>query len=475
MPFGITIPGVDETPLMRKVAYEPEIIIKCATCGCKFEFKVDLKEWIFSTDSINSFYVYRMPIMKAASFSLITFAMPPIFYSRIDADIQRNIFPDIRIRFNLANMEKRVSQTSFEKLPAGITLTGKVIHALPRTHFTSQTKIVPVSLYVCQTVIHQMMLGNSFNKIFENITAYNALKKFESKMESRYGKESIKFDHMTVSENMSDYKYENILIKSANDLTVPSVIHTTYKPINHYSYYFFDDFDPCCGVPVVGRLRDLSKPLGETWNIFEDKEKYDVARTLRSKGKVHIGDRQEGFRPKFNDASTYIRNSKSEIRARKDAKEVEVIQTPPQHEKGNVYDRLQVRPVLNNLSQTKTTEKKSNKHASYYTPDSLDFAKTRNDNFYAFLKNITDAIYKFEAYEVNIDAIQLYRKYTLDQTDLKSFYVPINIINIFSRINPHETPVNHTAQFQTIKYPGSPVVWTPPPPQIIPSPRIPGI
>lgn len=451
----------DTSPLMRKIAYEPEVIVKCATCGCKFEFRIDLKEWIFSTNAINSFYVYRMPIMKIASFSLITFAMPPIFYSRIDEDIQKNNFPDIRIVFNLADMTQPVNNKSYKKLPAGITYTGKVIHALPRTHFTSQTKIVPVSLYVSQTIIHQMMLGNSYNKILENISAYGALKKFEGAMIERYGKENIKFDHMTTSTN--SYVYENILIKSANDITVPAVIHTTYKPLNNYSYYFFDDFDACCGTPVVGRLRDLSKPLGETWKIFEDKDKYDIARTLRSKGKVHIADRQEGFRPKFSDASTYVRNSKYEIEVNKKAKKVEVTQIPAQGVQGLIYDRKEKRPITNKISQLKKVEKSSNRHASYYTPDKIAYAKQRNDNFYAFLKNITDAIYKFEAYEVHFDAIQLYRKYTLDQTDLKSFYVPINIINIFSRINPHETPVTHTAQFQTIKYPGRPVKYTPPP------------
>ena len=271
--------------LMRKIAYEPEIIVKGAKCTTQFEYKIELDCWMFATNAMNSFYVFRMPIMKAASFSLVTFAMPPEFYAKIDADLQKGLFPDIRIMFNLADLTKPIDNKSFEKLPAGVTYTGRVIHALPRTQFTSQTKIVPVSLYIAQTTIHQMMLGNSFNKIFNDVSAYDALKKFEGGMQSRFGKNAIKFDHLLVEKNKSKHKYENILIKSANDLTIPSVLHTTYKPINHYSYYFFDDFDTSSGVPVVGRLRDLSEPLGDPWNIFEDEDKYDIARTLRSKVK----------------------------------------------------------------------------------------------------------------------------------------------------------------------------------------------
>lgn len=445
--------SMDSSQLMRKIAYEPEIIIKGAKCTSQFEYKIDLDCWLFATNAMNSFYVFRMPIMKAASFSLITFAMPPDFYAKIDADLQRNLFPEIRIMFNLADLTKPIDNKSFEKLPAGITYTGRVIHALPRTHFTSQTKIVPVSLYVAQTVIHQMMLGNSFNKILNDITAYNALKKFEKGMQDRFGKPALDFNHLLVEKNKSKYAYENILIKSANDLTIPSVIHTTYKPINHYSYYFFDDFDSSSKSQVVGRLRDLSEPLGEPWNIFEDEDKYDIARTLRTKGKVHIADRLEGFRPDFDKASTYVRNSKSQIRVHKTQDKVPIIQTSTKAEKGYIYDVKNARETTNNIAQLKEISGDSNKHASYYTPDDLSLAKTRNDNFYAFLKDLTDAVYKFEVYESHIDAIQFYRKYTFDQTDLKSYYVPINIINIFSRINPHETPVSHTAQFQTIKYP----------------------
>ena len=132
---------------------------------------------------------------------------------------------------------------------------------------------------------------------------------------------------------------------------------------------------------------------------------------------------------------------------------VPITQTSVKTEKGYIYDAKNARETKNSITQLKETKGDSNQHASYYTPDDLSFAKTRNNNFYAFLKSLTDAIYKFEVFESHIDAIQFYRKYTFDQTDLKSYYVPINIVNVFSRINPHETPVSHTAQFQTIKYP----------------------
>lgn len=445
--------SMDSSQLMRKIAYEPEVIVKGAKCTSQFEYKIDLEAWMFGTNAINSFYVFRMPIMKAASFSLITFAMPPDFYAKIDADLQQNLFPEIRVMFNLADLTKPIDNKSFEKLPAGITYTGRIIHALPRTHFTSQSKIVPVSLYIAQTVIHQMMLGNSFNKILNDITAYEALKKFEDGMQKRFGKPAISYDHLIVEKNKSKHAYENILMKSANDLTIPSVIHTTYKPLNNFSYYFFDDFDSSSKTPVIGRLRDLSEPLGEPWNIFEDEDKYDIARTLRTKGKVHIADRQEGFRPDFDKAATFIRNSKSEFKMNKNAEKIQVTQPSIQAEKGYIYDAKNARETTNNIAQLKETSSDSNRHASYYTPDDLSMAKVRNNNFYSFLKDLTDAVYKFEVYESHIDAIQFYRKYTLDQTDLKSYYVPINIVNVFSRINPHETPVSHTAQFQTIKYP----------------------
>lgn len=459
-PFGSS----GDSPLLRKVAYEPEIIIKCPTCS-KFEWLIDVNKWIFATNHMNSFFVYRMPIIKSASFSLLTLALPPQFYAKINEDLQKGVFPDVRIVFNLADMTCPVSNESYKKLPAGITYTAKVMHAVPRTHMTSQSKVVPVSLYLAHVIIHSMMLGNSFNKIYNNITAMNALKKFEAGMTERFAP-NIEFKKLIGETN--SFAYDNILLKSDNDLNIPTVIQTTYKPINTFSYYFFDDFDSCCGKSVVGRLHDLSEPRGEKWKIFEDEDKYDISRTLRFKGQVHIDDKQEAFRKNFSDSSTYTRNNKSEIKVAKNNKRAEITNISVNGEKGYIYDAKQKREVLNKISQMKREKKSNYKHNSYYTPDKLTFDKPRNDNFYKFLNTLTQSIYKFEVYESHIDAIQFYRQYTLDQTDLKSFYVPIQIVNVFSRINPHETPVSHTAQFQTIKYPGKK-----PPPMPNPKPPTP--
>lgn len=445
--------NTDDSQLIRKIAYEPEVIVKGANCSRSFEYELDPDCWMFATNAINSFYVYRMPIMKIASFTMITFTMPPDYFGKIEQDIQNNLFPDIRIQFNLADLSKPIDNKSFEKLPAGITYNGKVIHAIPRTHFTSQTKMVPVTLYMAQTIVHNMLYGNSFNKIYENISAYDALKNFEGGMTKRYKSENIGFDHRLSEHN--DFKYENILLKSANDITIPAVIHTTYKPVNKFTYYFFDDFDHSPqSKPVMGRFHDLTthSPY-EPWHIWEDENLYDVARSLRFKGKVHISDRQEGFKP-FGESSTYVRDNQSKIVFNKNKGTEEILTLSPKPESGYVYDRKQTRETLNQQPQLKTTQGDSHKHISIYTPDNLSFAATRNDNFMNFLENITEAVFKYELFESHIDVIQLYRKYTLDSTDLRSYYVPINIVNIFSRINPHETPVSHTAQFQTIKFPG---------------------
>jgi hypothetical protein len=446
--------NTNESQLLRKIAYEPEVIVKSANCSRQFEFENDLDCWMFATNAINSFYVYRMPIMKIASFSIVTFTMSPDYYFKIDADLQQNLFPDIRVQFNLADLDSPVDNKSFEKLPAGITFNGKVLHAVPRVGFTSQTKLVPVTLYLAQTIVYHMSYGNSFNKIYENITSYEALQNFERGMANRYGSNNIGFDHKLTEHN--DFKYENILLKSANDITIPSVLHTTYKPVNKFTYYFFDDFDHSPkSKPVMGRFYDLtSHDQYEAWNIFEDENLYDISRSLRFKGKVQIADRQESFKP-FNESSTYVRDNKSKIEFNKNDSSEEIPALSPNPETGYVYDRKQTRETLNQKSQLIKKQGDSHKHISVYTPDNISFAQVRNNNFMNFLKNVTESIYKYELFESHIDAIQLYRKYTFDQTDLRSYYIPINIINVFSRINPHETPVSHTSQFQTIKFPAS--------------------
>lgn len=421
---------------MRKVSYEPKI--KVYVDG----------QLIFETDYLNSLYVYRMPFIKSASFSVITFPIGPKQYADIDEALKKGKFPTIITTFNLSNMDRRRGKQGFAKLSAGMEYACNIIHALPRTNMTSQSKVVPVTFYIAQLYIHSMSIGNSFNKIFEDIKSYDALLKFEDAMKERFNGQ---IQYRKIVKNHNDYKYESILMKSATDITIPNIILNTYKPYNSLCYYFFDDFDSNKS-PVVGILHDVTSPGGEPWHIFEDDDKFDITRSLRFKGQIQLGDKLELLKRSLDNTSIYMRNKDSITYVKKESEMKSPVPTMNiETQEGTIFKDRKTK--LNKVTSFGTMPANSNQHASIYAPDSFNDALSRYDTLKKFIDNTSEAIYKFEVFETHIDAIQFYRKYTFDQTDLRSYYVPINIVNVFSRVDPHQTPVSHTAQFQCIKYP----------------------
>lgn len=423
--------------LMPRVVYEPyvEIIVDG-----------DIK---FETKFINSLYVYRMPIIKSASFALLTLPLPVGSFNDFEDVLLSGGFPEIKLKFNLADMDVKDPPHSFKKLEAGVEFYYSVMHMTTRSNFSTTSEIAPVSFYLVQTFIHDLFLGNSFNRIFYDLSAYEALLEYEDFISDRFeGK--IEFKKILDTTAINEYKYKNILIKSANDLMIPHYLMSTYKISNSLNFYFFDDFDLVSTEPVVGFFVDFTKPTGEPWRIFEDDDKFDISRTLRSKGKIPLGDKIEMLRRSFDAASIHIKHPSGSTYHRKIKKEVLAPQLLVSNIIGNIHGR---RNVVTNVSKKDFKEKDTNQHITLYTPDNFENAINRYDRLKGFLREETEAIFKFEVYECHIDAIQFYRTYTLDQTNTKMFYNPISIVNIFSRINPHETIVNHTAQFQCISFP----------------------
>ena len=426
---------------LPQITYEPNITIK-----------IDGDE-LHSSPYINSFYVYRTPFIKAASFSVLTLPLNSDKIFKIDQALKEGKFPELTISLYTLDAFKRSNKHSFEKKEIIYSNIYNVLHMKIRTSVTQQNPITLVSLFLGQISVHQMSLGCSYNKILRDILAIDAIHEFEDYIQSRFGT-SFNFKMVGIEdEETNQEKFEQIFIKSSSDLYIPQLLLNNYKPLTSIGYYFFDEFNITAGM-VTGTLTCLQDI--EKFEEFDVNDYgFDVLQSLRAKGQVQFIDRFDTLRKSMDDSSVYMKNKHgiTKINKRTSVK-TEVAKIDNDNNKTDLFNNRQISSFSENPN-INFQNKESNQHIMIYAPDTFEAAETRYTNLKKFLDETSESVYQFEAYQVHADAIQFNRKYKLDLSDTGTYFVPISIVNVFSRINPNETPVTHTCHFQTIKYKSS--------------------
>jgi hypothetical protein len=90
-----------------------------------------------------------------------------------------------------------------------------------------------------------------------------------------------------------------------------------------------------------------------------------------------------------------------------------------------------------------------------YAPDNYGAAINRYENLAMFINNtngMSGGFFRFEIFECHFDAIQFDKQYILDKDDVNSKYLPVGIVNVFSKKEAITTTLRHTVHFNTIQY-----------------------
>lgn len=423
-----------------KFAYESEVTIKTSSSG-------DI-----TTNDVNNLFVFRAPFTKTSSFSAINIPIDIGLYQAIDDDIRKNNHPQLNLKINLASNDysTKSSIRSFNTKVGGINNQYKIIHCSARENPDSANNTIPVTFFILNKVLFELSKTKSYNKIFENKSALEILDDYETHLNKNFGGGNL-FNFKKFLSEENNHKYKQSLIKTENDLLVPSWILNNMKPSNNLSYYFFDDFIPLENYGLLnGLLITLSKENIKTFEVVDTTDPSFQDISLRSQiiKTEAISDISGVFNGENATLNIYTPKNKFTVSKGKESNVVSAKQGGS--EKDQIMDG---RPVENrSYDSTSSTSNIRANGINIYACDNEKDAKTRYDNIGNLIKTDIEYMVTYETKEIHFDAFQFFKSYKMNQELEDYLFIPINITNTFSKYSKRETTLAHGAKFQFLVY-----------------------
>ena len=180
----------------------------------------------------------RSPVFSMAGVAILKVFLPQITIKSYMQQVSYNKFPEIKLNIRIVD---EISKAHDKEWKTVFNQTLLCINIEPNGPLNFTENNIHTTMILVHPILYYMGTTNTYNIIENNVTAYQALKNYESWISGNYGN-VFDFRHFGASDNKNDYQYEQILIKTANDTNVPSYIIDTYKPTNNFTYYYFDNF-----------------------------------------------------------------------------------------------------------------------------------------------------------------------------------------------------------------------------------------
>ncbi len=419
-----------------RFAYEPNIKIKS-----------DDKEYEYK--DVTNFAVYRHPFIKTSSFSSLTLAVDVDLYQFLDDSIRRNKYPTLSLKMNLAANEnsERENERTFKSKAGGFNNNYKILKIQAREESNVSSQMIPITLYLANSALYELTQNKSYNKLISNNNALGILEDFESHLTSTYGN-GFTFKKFISGNN--PFTYKQLLIRTENDSMVPQWLVNNAKPSNDLTYYFFDDFIPLPDYGLLnGLLITLSKENVKKFELIDiTEDKYSDmglnSQSLRQQSMSDIG----GILLAKNPTLVITDKSNKVVCTKGSSTPVEKIAKG-----GSASDNLMGRDIQNQEYGTTSTTNVKSHGLNLYACDTVDNAKQRFDNISNLIRNDIEYISTYETREIHYDILQFFRAYNMtpeSQTEYR--YVPISIVNIFSKYSKRETTMRHGAKFQFLVY-----------------------
>lgn len=426
-------------------------------------FKI-ITDNLLNTNDLQAFYAIRTPLHKVSSFAIITCAIENSLYVTIENYIRLNMTVMCEITLNLVDHTKNVPGTSAEK---------QIVKELfKKTYYLDYCKLVGtdpaiknnrslmpvVNFFLINPAIWYLSTHKMYNMLFENKTAMQVLEEIEKAISLDF-KDTFNFKDYRLGVEANKYKYEQLLVRAANDLLTPINIIKNYKVINKFSYYFFDDFYYTSNlksnlIPVFFIALDRKTPFNK---IDINGEQYkDFVSSTKLVEITPITDKYDFFKndTKKNHLISADNNNEWKFTFNKEKSKIPVFTGKNKSDKNKDEDfgRLQYQQ---DFTFQQTEKSNGNDILKIYSPErgSPDSSLERFSLCSDLYRNQLLSICNFESDNVFIDLLQFNCIYNLEANNISDFsHVPINIVNIFYKRSVSEKIYRHSAKFQTLQF-----------------------
>lgn len=412
----------------------------------KYEFDINILGETLT--DISSLSCIRCPILNVASYSILNMSLRSLFFLVLQTEIEKGNFPKIELICYLldplqegqnVNVGKRI-ETVFKK-------QFKVLKCTTHEYPTNKGNKLNCTLVLVNPILLYLNNTNSYNKILLGKTGLDIIKDYEAHLKSMFG-DIIEFKKVGENVEKNSHSYEQLMIRLANDLIIPSWIIQTYKPFHTPSFYFFDDF----------RIDKKSKKDITAYLInLGDKDKFPKQSTLDAKDIFMANKFQRNYQigdpfheTENENPSMIIKDFDMSFKFRKAQGNTKVPKLNSQQNAFNIEDR--------SVSAVQTSQQtdgsfKPTEEEVLYVPDNMDNAKKRLKNANKLLKTDISAISAYTLKDSHMDFIQFGATYVLNPHEHKEYrHTPIGIVNHFVRESGQFPFVIHNCTYQTITF-----------------------
>lgn len=399
---------------------------------------------------IQSFTIFRTPITKTSSFAVMSVALRTKLYLSLEEYTQATNFITIPISIYLVKNQDTMRDINPEEIRQFCSKNYICIHIEPLEHVRPHSPYVRTLLYLVNPVLFYMNNTNGYNKIHEDMTAFDAIEDYESWCKKTFGDTAFQFKKIGKDYEKNDHNYEQILIRQQNDLLVPVLLLNEYKAWHSYGYYFFDDF----------RITDDDSDLKDitAWCVnlgdFEKFEKKDIREEKYRD--ILMGNRFQKTQVLMDTFSDLYQKSTSLVVKGYD-RQFAFRKATEDREIPNISSKLEGTGEggrLNNIVSTLSrASKPPTEETILYAPDDPKMAEYRFQLVGKLLSGKMRSIMTYYLRDCHLDFFQFNHRYNLSSWDEKDFsYVPISIVNMFIRDSGQVPLMTHNAKYQVIKY-----------------------
>lgn len=431
----------------------------------KYQIKIKLSsDSAYLTDTIQ-FVVFRCPVFKQMSFSILTTHMPSATIAIVEGELSRGIMPIVDVVCEQILENKSSNNTTVIQ-----NLIFKkhylIYYAKVRGTGVTETRSIDdplaVDLFLANPTLYFLNANNFFKRSFIGLTARQMITKYEEFINDEL-KLNFKFDYnLGASDNISSYIYQDeILITGKNDLYVLGNILNKYKVTLSPCLYFFDDFvysnnavdDITVSIFNIGQHNMFDKV-----NLIDDHAIiFDTTRQVKND---LINDASsELFKPKatiIGHIGTDIANIETSFGT--DVKMPVVRKSTSQQiqlEKGVLFQNIKT--ILQ--SNTIPPSIAKNQSITIEAPDDIFLSKNRYDTMVNLIIGDIGSIVTYESSDVGINIFQFGKTYNMYSPIEKLYsYTPINIINQFIKTSAQSESdtagpiLQHNTTYQMISY-----------------------
>ena len=391
----------------------------------------------------------RAPFYKKASFWMIKVNVGSLWAEHMYNDIGRPTTPQLELFIYSVKHEGETNNDERSKL-----VHHKLYRCVSVTNGMGGLKLnltdvnTEVILTLVDHVLYDLSIKNNYNKKLNNKTAFEVLTNYESEIKDRYGENAFWSNHIGIDNVKNEYKYEELLLTSNNDLQVSDILLYSKKALKDVAFYFFDDFcldDKCSGL-IARHLINLNAK-NSNFKKFDVTKYFDTVFTSSIIKEIPYSDT---FRLLTQGYDSFIFKTKYMFN-KIDVLEKEVLYQPiissvTKNSDYKINNNRKTSVIEPTINFQKTNDSKRQKSMIIYVPDNKKEAVDRLKRYKTFVENRVKQLSYIQTTNCFCDWLQFGRLYNLNINNPQEYlYTPITITNMFYK-EGNERTVRHTSK-----------------------------